>query len=97
MALLKEAFNKRWPLLARRFEALSYKQAAGQEYSNFLGNLIEKAKEADLDEMSSDETMALPNLPSGWITSTPSANRSRDANHIISVIRLKHEMYITQN
>ena len=58
MDLLKEAFNERWPLLARRFEALNYKQVAGQEYSNYLGNLQEKAKEADLEEMSAAEYLA---------------------------------------
>ena len=52
MNLLKETFNECWPLIARRYEAFKYKQVAAQEYSNFLGKLQDKAKEADLDEMS---------------------------------------------
>ena len=59
MNLLKAEFNDRWPLLARRYEVMTYKQAPGQEYSIYLGNLIEKSKEADIDDMTPQETMAL--------------------------------------
>lgn len=59
IGLLKEEFLQSYPVNARRYDFLSYKQKAGQPFTQFATLLRQKGDEADLAAMGVDDLYCL--------------------------------------